>query len=178
MQKRYLILGFLVMLLCGARQASAVVIVDTLPEFSGEFHDAGESYPLAPMTIGTFIYDVPEGDVIDSGTLEGRFGNSQGGNTAPLDVLLNDLIVAQCAPGGSSCTQLPQEAFSFNFSKIQFQYLEQKPVNLRAVQTGPGTLRLGPTTLTIQTKPVPEPSTILLLGMGLLSLLSRRRICP
>lgn len=158
----------------GMAAASAAVIVVSLPEFSGDFHDDEESYPLAPSLIGTFTYDIPQGHSIDSGALTSKFGNSQGGNTAPLDVLFNDLLVAQCTTGGS-CSEIPQEAISFNFSKVQFQYLAQQSVDLRAVQTGPGTTRLGSWDLTITTRPIPEPATALLLGLGFLGLLAPLR---
>jgi hypothetical protein len=38
---------------------------------------------------------------------------------------------------------------------------------LAVTQTGPGIVRLSPTTLTIQTAAVPEPATLILLGAGL-----------
>ncbi len=48
------------------------------------------------------------------------------------------------------------------------------PQYLRAVQTGPGVMRLGPTTLTIHSQPIPEPGTGMLIGLGLVAELSTR----
>lgn len=175
MNRSGLVWGIILMLLAGAHDASAALITVSLPEFSGEFHDENESYPLDPVEIGTFTYEIPAGDTVQEASLTGQFGNAQGGNTALMTVLLDDLLVAQCLGGG--CDDLPQESISFNFSKIELKYVEQKQNTLRVVQTGPGTIRLGQATLRIATTPVPEPATVFLMGVGLLGVLglTRRR---
>ena len=100
------------LLLCGALPARAdTILTSTVDPFTGDFIDMSASYPLSPVTIGTFGYTVPGGgDVLVSATVSGYFGNSLSPTSAPGTFYVGTTQVASCAVT-DPCYSDDQETF-------------------------------------------------------------------
>jgi hypothetical protein len=155
-----------------APAAKAADITLTLPEFNGTSHSVLETYPLPPVTVGTFNYTIPAGDKIVSADINGTFGNSVVAGSAGVDLFLNGLLVGQNIKSGPGFTM--NEPWSHTFTPAEFSALASGTATLTATQTSEFVIRLGVTTLDIHTV-VPEPSSLALLTTGGLPLLAFRR---
>ena len=163
---------FLFGILClgSAIAAQADPITVTVPNFNGPFA-VGGTFPRPTLTVATFNFTLPAGFEIGSATLSGTFGNSINGTTAPVTLFLDSLQTSQCATA-APCTGAFGTAgptpFIFQLSAAHLSLLTDGMAVLSYSQLGPGTVRLGSLTLTIQ--PIPEPASLLLLGSGLAGL--------
>jgi MYXO-CTERM domain-containing protein len=160
--------GGVVLALCAAAPgaARALVITDALPAFDGDCE------PLA-CEVGLFEYAIPAGQTIVGATLVGSFGNANATSTAPVEVFLDGLTVAECL-SGQNCTMSDVPlTWRYVLDAAELPLLADGSAALSALQNGGLLVRLGPTTLRIQT--VPEPSSALLAAAGLLALAGRRR---
>lgn len=140
--------------------------VTTIPQFNGGTSCTDPCGPLPPVVVGTV--DILAGDT--SITLSGTFGNSVVSNTAAVNLYLGGVLVATCLESGlcgSSSTPTP---WSDTLTLAQIATLGTGVVDFTEVQTSEFVVRLGATTID-QTSPVPEPSTWLLLGSGVLTFL-------
>lgn len=160
-------------------RAKADSIILLSAEYNGAFVPPTATFPRPETTIWTYNYTVPAGQVVTGATVQGFFGNSTCNTTAPVDLYLDGVRIAQCVAGapctgaGGATGPVP---FSYSFST--FAVFTDGRAVLSIVQTGPGAVRLGQTSLTLQTSPVPEPATMFLLGTGLASaaaIMRRRR---
>lgn len=150
--------------------ARAQNIVQTLPEFNG-----GGNYPFV-WPVGTFNYVIPAGQNILWARISGQFGNSLVQSTAAQDLYLDGIRVAGCVYQSPTCWGGGPEAWSYNFSASEFGALADGSANFVSDQTDCCVVRLGTTTLEIQTQPtVPEPSTVALLAIGLVGMLAQVR---
>lgn len=170
MKKRSLGLAAFAILLL-VTSLPAATIVATLPEYNG----AG-SFPATEF-IGTFTYTIPVGELILSATVSGTLGNSAIPNTAVMDVLVDGLKVASCTSPASPCwSGAVPLAWNYSFAPSEFSALLDGMADLTVNQIDCCIVRLGVSTLVIETGVIPEPSTYLLFGAGLagIALLRRR----
>ena len=136
------LLGALVALsVAGAGQASTVA--STLPAFSGATFQLTDPYPRPAVTVGTFTYSVPAGEVIVGATISGYFGNSAVPNSAGVDVRLNGALVGQCVMYDTCYWLGAPWSHTFSASEAR-SLLGSGSAVLTAVQTSQYTIRLGP----------------------------------
>ena len=154
-----------------ATAAQAGTISMTLPEYNG----AG-SYP-ATETVGTFSFAVPVGETIVGAVISGQFGNSSVSSTAVQTVMADGIAVATCPDTSAFCWNTGPEAWSYTFAPSQFGIFADGSVVVTDYQPDCCIIRLGETTLTLTTAPVPEPETyaMMLAGLGILGAAARRR---
>ena len=149
--------------------ARALAIVDMLPAFDGDCE------PVA-CQVGIFAFQIPAGQTVVGATLDGSFGNANSANTAPVQVRFDNVLVAECQTDQSCTTSDVPLPWSYTFDAHELALLADGSGTLTALQQGGAMVRLGETTLRIQT--VPEPSSVLLVAVGLLALAATRRQRP
>lgn len=152
--------------------ASAGVISSTLPDIDGPLNSAG--FPINIGTFGPFTYSLPGGSTIVSATLSGTYGTSTfAGSTAGFDAIVDGATVTVCVPldpcwtGGGG----PLVPFSILLPSAVFAALYDGSAPLTIIQTNEFVVRYGSPTLTIVYDEVPEPESLALIGVALLSLL-------
>jgi hypothetical protein len=166
--KRLLTICVVVGLMLSAGGAQATSISETLGEFSSPYHDYGTYYD--DYLVGTFTYDLM-GEIIVSASISGQWGNSAAYTTAHNELWLDAIQLADTHDYSPDPYYTYIVPWSYNFT--DFSVLEDGVAGFHTIQTSEFCVRLGVTTLTIET--VPEPATICLLGLGGLALLKKRR---
>jgi hypothetical protein len=149
--------------------ASAVTITDTLPEYD---FDGESPFPTAEQIVGTFTYAIPIHESIVSARVSGTFGNSTVSSSAPFVMFVDGEFLGECLIN-SSCYKAGLVDFSFDVPSLSD--LMDDSLTLSIVQTDQYFIRLGVTTLTIETTPTPIPAAAWLFGSGLLGLVGIAR---
>lgn len=156
---------------CWAGAATLVVgfpeITDP-PKFSVD-----DLFPAPPLTVGTVKFEIPPGQKVVAAQISGFWGSSLIPEaTAGVDVLVDGILVAQCVKPAVGCYELGsgQRPWSYVFTDAELAQLADGEAKMTAVQTSDVTVRLGRSTLFIQTGPA---ETIPALSLfGLLSLMA------
>ncbi len=169
--KKIIIVCTLAILIVSSAQAGVTVIELTLPEYNSPYHDPG-AY-TDDYLVGTFIYDV-YGPSIVSATISGQWGNSLSGSTAHNEMWLDGVELAD-THDYSPDPYYSGGPWSHVFAPAEFGVLADGVAELHTIQTSEFVVRLGETTLRIES--IPAPGAILLgsIGMGLVGWLRRRR---
>lgn len=146
-------------------QANAASINVTLPEYSSVEHQSTDPFPFF-YDVGTFNFSIPVGEQIVSAMISGQWGNSAAGSTAHNTLFLDGVQVAD------TLTTTPNPYYTYtvpwSYSFSDFSVLNDGSADFVAQMNSEYIIRLGETSLSIETAPVPEPASMLL---GLLSLI-------
>jgi hypothetical protein len=135
------------------------MIVTTIGQYSSPEHNPGEPFPLPSLHVGDFNFAIPPGESIIAATLRGQWGNCANPTTAHNKLYLDSLLVADthlASPDPYGNSYVP---WAYTFSS--FSTLQDGQASFDVVQWSEWVVRLGTTTLTIQTAPMPEPSAVL-----------------
>jgi len=161
--------------------ATAATILVSFPEFDGPPHPGDEPFPLPALTVGTGTIVIPAGEQIVAATISGYWGTRQDpDSTAGVNLLLDGVPVAQCVKPSTDCWigDTGQRSWSHTFTAAELPPLSDGSATLTAVQTSDLRIRLGVTTLTVQTAQPPAATvapveSVPTLGpFGLLALLA------
>lgn len=169
--KKQIFICVLAILIVSSAQAGVTVIELTLPEYSSPFHDAGAYYD--DYLVGTFNFSV-YGPSIVSATISGQWGNTLSVTTAHNELWLDGIKLAD-THDYSPDPYYNGGPWSYDFAPSEFPVLADGIAELYTIQTSEYVVRLGETTLRIES--IPAPGAILLssIGMAFVSWLRRRR---
>lgn len=148
-------------------------------DYEGNFYDFSGTFPPNPITIGTFTFSIPKGDIITGATISGTFGDQNIPVTALTDLFVDgtlevgacDSTSNPCAAGTTDGSLLP---WSHTFTTTELGDLAGGSLSFIAVQNSFGAVIVGTPTLDLLVQ-TPEPSSIFTLAGGLLALAALRR---
>ena len=147
-------------------------------DYEGNFYDFSSTFPPNPITIGTFTFSIPTGEVITGATISGTFGDPNLGFTSLTDLFVDggtievgncDSTSDPCAIGGSPVP------WSHSFTTAELGDLAAGFFDFTAVQNSFGEVIVGSPSLDIQVAQTPEPSSIFTMAGGLLAFAAWRR---
>ena len=160
--------GALAVLVAGAAAAAAFLV--EFPEVNGPPVPAGP-FPQPPLVVATRTFAVPAGERVVSASISGFWGSSGDPNsTAGVNVLVDGITVAQCVKPDPACWtgDVGQRPWSHTFTEPEMTLLNDGSATMTAVQTSDISIRLGVSTLLVETAPqavVPTLSPLGLLGL-------------
>jgi hypothetical protein len=156
-------------------------------DYEGVFYDFSSTFPPPSISIGTFSFAIPAGEVVEGATISGTFGDVNIGTTALTDlfVLGGNIEVAECDSTGGGTIFPPCATGTVDGSLVPWSYtftstdlsnlaadFSAGTLDFTAVQNGFGSVVVGTPVLDIQVSP--EPGSIFTLAGGLLALAALR----
>ena len=162
--------------LVAACAADAATFVRTFPELDGP--PAGSALgPFPTLAVGTVTFPVPAGHTVVAAVVSGFWGTSTipEEGTAGVNVVLDGVLVAQCVKPSPGCwgNSSGQRPWNYVLGPSELAALNDGVATMTAVQTSDITVRLGTSTLIVETGPVPPPPTVpTLSALGLLALVA------
>ena len=165
--------------------ASAATVLVAFPEVNGPPFTVSGPFPQL-LNVATRTFTVPDGERVVSASISGHWGSSGDPNsTAGVVVSIDGIEVASCAKPDPSCWtgDSGQRPWSHVFTAEEMLTLNDGAATMSAVQTSDERVRLGVSTLIIETAPPPVVPTLSPAGLGALltlmlgagALLLRRR---
>jgi len=157
-------------------------------DYEGIYYDGSNTFPPSGISIGTFNFTIPTGELVTGATISGTFGDVNYPVTALTDLFvlggtievgncdLNpDSTYPPCAAGTVDSSLVP---WSYTFSSTDLNNLKAAfsggSLDFTAVQNSPfGAVVVGTPSLDIQV--TPEPASIFTLAGGLLAIAAFRR---
>lgn len=163
-------LGMLAAAAAMAGAAHAGTFSAGLGEFNGSGANITESW-------GTMVFAIAPGEIADSATLSGMFGNSVTSSTSVHAVYADGIEVARCASESDFCWTTGPEAWSYTFTGSELSIFNDGAVEITTTQFACCVVREGELSLRGTTVPVPEPGTYALMALGLagVAVAARRR---
>lgn len=174
MRKIFVLAGVVSLTLC-----SMAARADTIVLNWGEQNGPISVWPTL-LDAGTDTFSIPNGQVITGAIFSSTWGNSSYPDTGIMSVDVNGVQMGACLDESNVCwTGFSPTPFSYTYTAGDLASLSGGAADLTIDQTGPYTIRLGDSTLTITTTDasLPEPAPWWALGAGMLALtgLARRK---
>jgi len=154
-------------------------------DYEGIFYDFSSMFPPSSITIGTFTFVIPTGDIVTGATISGTFGDQNIPVTALTDLFVDDgnINVAGCDDPSAACAAGTLDgslvSWSHTFTGTELSELTSDftsgSLDFTAVQDSFGAVIVGTPMLDIQVAATPEPATIFPLAGGLLAMVVLRR---
>jgi hypothetical protein len=164
--------------------ASAATITLTFPQVDGPDLPFG---PYSPAIVGVpQTFTIPPGERIMAATASGKWGSTAYPyGTAGVNVYVDDVLVAKCIADQSDCyvyNAVGERSWSHQFTDNELERLSDGAVTMTQLQTTGNIVRLGASSLVIETGVPPVPAlspaglgALLALMLGTGALLLRRR---
>jgi hypothetical protein len=160
-------------LIAAAGWAAAATSIVAFPEVNGPATPSGP-FPQPPIIVATRTYTVPAGEQVVSAEISGLWGSSGDPNsTAGVDVVVNGVVVATCVKPDPACWsgEVGQRPWNYKFQGTELVALNGGAATMSAVQTSDLSVRLGVSTLVIETAPPPIVPALSPLGLAALAAL-------
>ena len=166
--------------------ASAATVLIAFPEVNGPAFTVSGPFPQPPLNVATRTFAIPSGERVVSASISGYWGSSGDPNsTAGVVVSVDGVEVARCVKPDPSCWtgDAGQRSWSHVFTAQEMLVLNDGAATMSALQTSDERIRLGVSTLLIETAQPPVVPTLSPAGLGALltlmlgagALLLRRR---
>ncbi len=162
----------LVALAAGGVQAADIFA--TFPEVNGPSFTIAGPFPQPPLAVATKTFSIPAGERVVAASISGTWGSSgDPDSTSGVTVFVDGIVVAKCTKPDPSCFSgdQGQRPWSYTFTQGDLSQLADGKATLSVVQTSEISVRLGVSTLVVQTAPPPIVPTLPPSGLAALALL-------